>query len=129
MGEGVRKMGLFGGAQRSVSKAVEDAESFERPVHQVSKKSARLGGLAPHLREMVSPWFMGAVAHSERYGATVQLARVAVLVALGAIVMCILLTVGMVWLSVTYADVRVIPYIVQTDAHNYVVPIGPAERV
>lgn len=130
MAEGVRGMRLFGGVERSLSAHVEDAEAeaFERPVHALSAKSERLGGLPPHLRELTSPWFLGAVAHSERYGATVQTARVAVLVALGALGLCVLLGVGFVWLSLTYADVRVVPYIVEADAHGYVVPIGPAER-
>jgi type IV secretion system protein VirB5 len=131
MAEGVNKMRLFGGVERSLAVQVERAEAaeaFERPLHEVSAKSRRLGGLPPHLRELTSPWFAGAVAHSERYGATVQTARVAVLVALGALSLCILLCVGLVWLSVTYADVRVVPYIVQADSHGYVVPIGPAER-
>lgn len=123
-------MRLFGGEERTLSARVEeaDAEAFERPVHAVSAKSTRLGGLPPHLRELTSPWFEGAVAHSERYGATVQTARVAVLVALGALCLSILLGAGVVWLSITYADVRVVPYIVETDSHGYVVPIGPAER-
>lgn len=128
--DSVKKMRLFGGVERSLNAHVQEAEAeaFERPVHAVSTKSKRLADLPPHLRELTSPWFEGAVAHSERYGATVQTARVAVIVALGALCLSALLACSVVWLSKTYADVRVVPYIVEADSHGYVVPIGPAER-
>lgn len=130
MSDAVSKMRLFGGVHRSLGEhvAAAEAEAFERPVHELSAKSSRLGGLAPHLRELSSPWFEGAVATSERYGSMVQTARVAVVVALASLALNLLLGGSVVWLSSTYADVRVIPYIVEVDSHGYAVPVGPAER-
>jgi type IV secretion system protein TrbF len=106
---------------------VRCAEGQEAPAYALSRRARRLSELAPHEREMV-PYFLGAVAHSDRIGRLEQQAASYRSVAFGLLAGCLVLGGGLVWMAARYAETRVVPYLVHVDQHGIAVAQGPLER-
>jgi type IV secretion system protein VirB5 len=74
------------------------------------------------------PYFAGAIAHCDRYGSLSQQARVYRVVTVALMIVSIALASGLLWMASTYAETRVVPYVVQVDKHGFAVSMGPLDR-